>query len=141
MKYDKFYMDVAKRIAQESYATRLKVGSAILTENGGLFVGFNGTLSKFPNVCENEDGTTNEYITIHSEENALYKMLKEGVSAKGATIYISHSPCARCSRMLIASGIKRVVYCEPYRDDTPLKILEHAGVEVQKYGETLTNSE
>jgi dCMP deaminase len=117
------------------------VGSAILTENGGLFVGFNGTLSKFPNVCENEDGTTNEYITVHSEENALYKMLKEGVSAKGATIYISHSPCARCSRMLIASGIKRVVYCEPYRDDTPLEILEQAGVQVYKYEETLTNSE
>lgn len=135
MKYDHLYMDIAKRVAKESYAKRLQVGSAILTQNGGLFVGFNGTLPNFKNVCEKDDGSTDESITIHSEQNALYKMLKEGVSAKGATIYISHSPCAQCSKMLVASGISRVVYSESYRDESPLEVLKQAGVEVVKIGE------
>lgn len=134
-KYDHLYMDIAKRVAKESYAKRLQVGSAILTQNGGLFVGFNGTLPNFKNVCEKDDGSTDESITIHSEQNALYKMLKEGVSAKGATIYISHSPCAQCSKMLVASGISRVVYSESYRDESPLEVLKQAGVEVVKIGE------
>jgi deoxycytidylate deaminase len=56
MKYDNLYMDIAERISQESYAKRLKVGAAILTENGGLFCGFNGTLPGFVNTCEKEDG-------------------------------------------------------------------------------------
>ena len=134
-KYDHLYMDIVKRVAKESYAKRLQVGSAILTQNGGLFIGFNGTLPNFKNVCEKDDGSTDESITIHSEQNALYKMLKEGVSAKGATIYISHSPCAQCSKMLVASGISRVVYSESYRDESPLEVLKQAGVEVVKIGE------
>lgn len=135
MKYDSLYMDIAKRVAKESYAKRLQVGSAILTQNGGLFVGFNGTLPNFKNVCEKEDGSTDESITIHSEQNALYKMLREGVSAKGATIYISHSPCTSCTKMLIASGISRVVYSEAYRDQYPLEILRQAGIQVDKLEE------
>ena len=135
MKYDKFYMDVAERIAQESYATRLKVGSAILTENGGLFVGFNGTLPGFINTCEKEDGSTDESITSHAEQNSLYKMLKEGVSAKGATIYLTHSPCAMCCKMIISSGIKRVVYKTAYRDTNSLQILEKANLIVKKWEE------
>lgn len=135
MKYDNLYMDIAKRVAKESYAKRLQVGSAILTQNGGLFVGFNGTLPNFKNVCEKEDGSTDESITIHSEQNALYKMLREGVSAKGATIYISHSPCTSCTKMLIASGISRVVYSEAYRDQYPLEILRQAGIQVDKLEE------
>lgn len=135
-KYDKLYMDIAKRVAKESYAKRLQVGSAILTQNGGLFVGFNGTLPGFVNQCEKEDGSTDESITIHSEQNALYKMLREGVSAKGATIYISHSPCEQCCKMLIASGISRVVYSQPFRDEAPLGILKQAGIQVDKLEET-----
>jgi dCMP deaminase len=135
MKYDKLYMDIARRVADESYAKRLKVGSAILTQNGALFVGFNGTLPGFINRCEKEDGSTDESITVHSEQNALYKMLREGVSAKGSTIYISHSPCEQCCKMLIASGIYRVVYGQPFRDEKPLDTLKQAGILVDKFEE------
>ena len=132
MKYDKFYMDVAERIAQESYATRLKVGSAILTENGGLFVGFNGTLPGFINTCEKEDGSTDESITSHAEQNSLYKMLKEGVSAKGATIYLTHSPCLNCSLKIVAAKIQKVYYRHEYRCSEGIEWLKKNGVLVYK---------
>lgn len=132
-KYDHLYMDIALRVAQESYAQRLKVGCCILTENGGLYIGMNGTLPNFPNICEHEDGSTNEDYTSHSEQNALYKMLREGVSAKNATIYISHSPCAMCTKMIVSSGIKRVVYKDEYRETKSLETLKLANVEVQKW--------
>lgn len=138
MKYDHLYMDIARRVSKESYANRLKVGTCILTENGGLFIGFNGTLSGFPNVCEDEDGTTNELITNHAEQNALYKMLKEGVSALGATIYITSSPCAVCCKMIISSGIKRVVYDQAYRDLQPIEILKTADVQVDVFNSDKT---
>ena len=77
---DKCYMTVAEEHSKLSYAKRLQVGAAILTENGGLYCGFNGTLSGFPNVCEIDENTTDESITIHAEQNCLYKMLREGVS-------------------------------------------------------------
>lgn len=133
MKYDSLYMNIAERISQESYAKRLKVGAAILTENGGLFCGFNGTLPGFINQCEKEDGSTDESITSHAEQNSLYKMLKEGVSAKGATIYLTHSPCSMCCKMIISSGIKRVVYKTAYRDTNSLQILEKANLVVEKW--------
>ena len=133
MKYDSLYMDIAERVSQESYAKRLKVGAAILTENGGLFCGFNGTLPGFINQCEKEDGSTDESITSHAEQNSLYKMLKEGVSAKGATIYLTHSPCSLCCKMIISSGIKRVVYKTAYRDTNSLQILEKANLVVETW--------
>ena len=133
MKYDSLYMDIAERVSQESYAKRLKVGAAILTENGGLFCGFNGTLPGFINQCEKEDGSTDESITSHAEQNSLYKMLKEGVSAKGATIYLTHSPCSMCCKMIISSGIKRVVYKTEYRDTNSLQILEKANLVVERW--------
>ena len=132
-----FYYQTAERIAQLSYAKRMQVGSCIVTKNGSMFTGYNGTLPGFDNVCELEDGTTNEAITVHSEQNALYKMLKEGVSAEGATIFCSHSPCQQCVKMLISAGIERFVYGNEYRDTTPLQTLKKAGIIVEKYDATI----
>tara|TARA_Y100000114_G_C11764120_1_gene332269 strand:+ start:1256 stop:1693 length:438 start_codon:yes stop_codon:yes gene_type:complete len=129
---DLCYLTIAEAHAKLSYAKRLQVGAAILTENGGLYCGFNGTLPGFPNVCEIDEHTTDESITIHAEQNCLYKMLKEGVSAKGATIYLTHSPCQQCCKMLISSGIKRVVYKTEYRHTGSIEILRKANVVVEK---------
>jgi len=111
------------------------VGAAILTENGGLYCGFNGTLPGFPNTCEKGDGSTDESITSHAEQNSLYKMLREGVSAKGATMYVTHSPCPQCCKMIISSGIKRVVYREEYRISDGLEVLMKADVLIEKFNE------
>ena len=131
----KFYFNTAKNIAELSYSKRLKVGSAIVTKTGAIYSGFNGTIPGFPNCCEDESGKTDENVTIHSEQNALFKMLREGVSAEGATVFCTHSCCANCCKMLISAGIERFVYGEDYRDVTPLDTLRKAGVVVLKYAE------
>lgn len=132
---DKCYLAVAEAHAKLSYAKRLQVGAAILTENGGLYCGFNGTLPGFPNCCELDENTTDESITSHAEQNSLYKMLREGVSAKGATIYLTHSPCAMCCKMIISSGIKRLVYKTDFRDTNGIEILKKANLIVEKWEE------
>lgn len=134
MKLDEFYMNTADKISENSYCKRLKVGAVIVTKNGAMFPGFNGTLPGFPNICEIDENTTNEAITVHAEQNALYKMLKEGVSADGATIYVTHSPCEQCVKMMISCGISRVVYKNEYRITTPIDTLKDGGVEVVKIG-------
>lgn len=138
---DLMYMDIAKRVAKESYCTRAKVGAVIVTKHGGIFIGFNGTIAgkSFPNVCEC-NGKTNTAIVIHAESNCLYKMLKEGVSAEGATLYTTLTPCEECTKMIISAGVDRVVYDEEYRDKSPLDTLIKAEVCVEKLldkGETL----
>jgi dCMP deaminase len=101
-----------------------------------MYPGFNGTLPGFDNNCEievNGELSTNEAITVHAEQNAMYKMLKEGVSATGATLFVTHTCCQQCAKMIISTGIERVVYIEEYRDTSPLLTLRKAGVIVEKY--------
>lgn len=131
-----FYMDTALSASKMSYAERLKVGAVIVTSTGAMYSGFNGTLPGFPNVCEvEEDGNlvTDENVTVHAEQNAMYKMLREGVSATGATLFVTHSCCKECAKMIISTGIERVVYLNEYRNTTPLLTLRKAGVIVEKY--------
>jgi dCMP deaminase len=109
------YMDLAKRVAQESYCVRQKVGAVIVTESGGLYLGFNGTPSGYANVCELPNGDTDPMV-IHAEENALAKMLREGVSANGAVVYMTLSPCNECAKMLHSIGVREIYYGSAYRD-------------------------
>lgn len=158
-KEDDLYMDIAIRASQDSHAVRKKVGSCILTKSRGLYLGRNGTLPGQSNVCEDKvyvkggewfsiEEILEQYpyedekgryklITrggvIHSEINSLCKMAREGVSAEGATIYVTLSPCATCSSIIASSGIKRVVYLEKYRDTKGIDMLEAFGVEVVQY--------
>lgn len=154
------YMDIALRAAQDSHAVRKKVGSCILTKSRGLYVGYNGTLPGMSNTCEEKiysEGAgawldvetfyeTYPYQdevghyklktldgVVHSEINSLCKMLKEGVSAEGATIFVTLSPCATCSSIIASSGIKKVVYLEEYRDTKGIEMLREFGVEVIQY--------
>jgi dCMP deaminase len=157
------YMDIALRAAQDSHAVRKKVGSVILTKSRGLYVGYNGTLPGMSNTCEekiynngaggwmdevsfkevypyeDENGhyklKTLEGV-VHSEINSLCKMLKEGVSAEGATIFVTLSPCATCSSIIASSGIKKVVYYEEYRDTKGIEMLRDFGVQVEQYEPT-----
>lgn len=127
------YMDIAKRVASESYCERAKVGAVIVSKHGGIFIGMNGTLAgkQFPNNCEC-GGKTNNAIVVHAESNALYKMLREGVSAEESTLYATLTPCEECAKMIISSGVDRVVYLEEYRDQSPLDTLVKAEVSVEK---------
>ncbi|MCR5561131.1 MAG: CMP deaminase, partial [Bacteroidales bacterium] len=93
--------------------------------------GYNGTPSGFENICEDENGVTKPYV-LHAEANAITKVAQSGNSAAGATLYVTASPCMECSKLIIQSGIKRVVYSEEYRLDDGIKLLRRAGVEVEK---------
>jgi dCMP deaminase len=89
--------------------------------------GYNGTPTGFENCCEDEEGHTRWYV-LHAEANAILKVASSTQSCKGATLYITLSPCKDCSKLVHQAGIKRVVFLEKYKDDSGLKFLEKAGI-------------
>ena len=91
--------------------------------------GYNGTPAGFENVCELEDGTTKPYV-LHAEANAITKIARSGNSSEGATIYVTTSPCIECAKLIIQSGIKRVVFSEKYRVEDGIGFLKRANIEV-----------
>ena len=131
MKYDQLYMDLAKRVAKESRCPRKQVGAIVVTQSQALFPGFNGHACGGPNEWQ-DTGEPNLEV-IHAENNCLNKMLEEGVSAKGSTIYTTLSCCLQCAKQLVGAKVKRVVYLEEYRDKTGLEYLRRYNVEVEKF--------
>lgn len=133
-RYDRTYLNMATEWAKLSYCTRKKVG-ALIVKNGMIISdGFNGTPSKSkPNVCENIDGETHWWV-LHGEANAILKCAKQGQSCDGGTLYQTHSPCRDCSKLILQSGIKRLVYIEDYKDTSGLDFLKEANIEIVKYG-------
>lgn len=92
--------------------------------------GYNGTPSGFENVCEDADGITYPYV-LHAEANAITKLARSGNNSDGSTLYVTAAPCIECSKLIIQSGIKRVVYAEQYRLTDGTDLLEKAGVKVE----------
>lgn len=90
--------------------------------------GFNGTPSGFPNICEDETDVTFPYV-LHAEANAITKVARSNNSSDGATLYVTASPCMECAKLIIQSGIRRVVFSEMYRITDGLDLLSNAGVE------------
>ena len=121
---DKRYLRMARIWSENSYCTRRKVGALIVKDKMIITVLPLG----FENVCELEDGTTKGYV-LHAEANAITKIAKSGNSSDGATLYITTSPCIECAKLIIQSGIKRVVYCDKYRIDDGIRLLTRAGIE------------
>ena len=129
-KFDHSYLEMAEIWAQNSYCKRRKVGALLVKDRMIISDGYNGTPSGFENVCE-EDGVTKPYV-LHAEANAITKVAKSGNSSDGATLYVTASPCLECSKLIIQSGIKRVVYRDEYRLTDGIDLLRRAGVEVEK---------
>ena len=111
-----------------SYCKRRKVGALIVKDNMIISDGYNGTPTGFENICEDDEGYTKWYV-LHAEANAIAKVSSSTQSTKGATLYITLSPCRECSKLIFQSGIKRVVYNKKYKDTSGLEFLEKAGVE------------
>ena len=125
---DERYLRMARIWAENSYCTRLKVGALIVKGQMIISDGFNGTPSGFENICEDEFNVTKPYV-LHAEANAITKIAQSHNSSQGATLYVTASPCIECSKLIIQSGIKRVVYGETYRLDDGLQLLRRAGIE------------
>ena len=134
-KFDHFFMGVAESAAKLSYAQRLKVGSVAVQDGNILAFGYNGTLPGMDNTCEDlVDGKlVTRDSTLHAEENLLIKLAKSTASVNGGTIYITHMPCMKCSRMIAAAGFRRLVYKEAYRDVSGVELLKSYGVTVEKF--------
>ena len=130
LELDKKYIRMARIWAENSYCTRRKVGALIVKDKMIISDGYNGTPSGFENVCETEDGVTKSYV-LHAEANAITKIAKSGNSSLGTTLYVTASPCIECAKLIIQSGIKRVVYSEKYRLEDGIELLKRAGVEVE----------
>ena len=131
MKFDKRYMEMAAVWAKNSYCKRLQVGALIVKDKMIISDGYNGTPSGFENICEDESGATKPYV-LHAEANAITKVAKSGNSSEGATLYVTASPCLECSKLIIQSGIRRVVYRDEYRLTDGIDRLRRAGIEVEK---------
>ena len=129
-KFDQRYLEMAEIWARNSYCKRRQVGALLVKDNMIISDGYNGTPSGFENVCE-ENGVTKPYV-LHAEANAISKVAKSGNSSLGATLSVTASPCIECSKLIIQSGIKRVVYKDEYRLTDGVDLLRRAGIEVEK---------
>lgn len=125
------YLKMASEWSTQSCCKRKKVGALIVKDNMIISDGYNGTPSGFINDCEDSDGNSHWYV-LHAEANAITKLAKSTQNGEGATIYLTLSPCRECSKLIIQSGIKRVIYKEEYRDFSGLKLLKEAGIVVFK---------
>lgn len=129
LRYDLAYLRMAKEWAKLSHCTRKQVG-ALLVKNGVIISdGYNGTPSGFPNTCENDAGETHWYV-LHAEANAILKVAKSTNNAHGSTLYITLSPCKDCCKLILQSGITRMVYLDAYKDTTAIDFLKNSGIEV-----------
>ena len=130
LQFDQRYLEMARIWAQNSYCQRRQVG-ALVVKNGMIISdGYNGTPSGF----EDDNNVTKPYV-LHAEANAITKLARSNNNSEGATIYITASPCIECAKLIIQSGIKRVVYGEKYRLTDGVDLLERAGIEVVYLGE------
>jgi dCMP deaminase len=128
-KYDKAYLRMAREWGKLSYCNRKQVGAVIVKDRMIISDGYNGTPTGFENYCEDEEGYTKWYV-LHAEANAILKVASSTQSCRGATLYITLSPCKECSKLVHQSGITRVVYNQAYKDDSGLQFLTRAGVEL-----------
>jgi dCMP deaminase len=129
-KYDYAYLEMAKRWGQLSYCKRKQVGALIVKDRMIISDGYNGTPTGFENVCEDEENYTKWYV-LHAEANAILKVASSTQSCKGATLYVTLSPCRDCSKLIHQSGIVRVVYSLEYKDTSGIEFLKKAGVQTE----------
>lgn len=145
-KWDKRFIEMAQLVGTWSscYKENRKMGSVIVKDKRILTTGYNGAPAGVKPCVERgecmrvvkgiESGTRAELCyAVHAEQNAILQAARIGVSTLGATIYITHSPCAVCAKMIINSGIKRVVYLEKYPDNFSFELMAEAGIKVEQY--------
>jgi dCMP deaminase len=130
----KLYMDIASRVATESHCTRRQVGAVITTSDGlnVLSLGYNGTPSGYPNICEDINGLTIPTV-LHAELNAIAKCAALGHSTHGATMFVTLSPCINCSLLILQSGIKNLYYLDRYKCTSGIDLLTASDVKVQQF--------
>lgn len=139
----RYYMDVAQRTAELSYAKKLKVGSIIVKEDKIISIGYNGTPAGWSNECEEWVDDVSVWSdhdkilktkpeVIHSEANCLAKLAKSSEAGNNSIMFITHSPCMECAKQIYTAGITEVYYKTEYRSSDGIKFLEKCGIIVTK---------
>ena len=134
-KLDKTYMNMAGELAKLSHAQRRKVGCLIVKDTHIIAEGINGTPRGFDNSCEYTDNVDHYYTkpeVLHAESNAITKLARSTNSSEGATLYVTCCPCFDCAKLIIQSGIERVVYNEEYTKTDGLSLLRKAGIDISQ---------
>ncbi len=126
---DHRYIKMAHIWSENSYCTRRQVGALIVKDKMIISDGYNGTPTGFPNKCEDDNNVSLPYV-LHAEANAITKIARSGNNSDGATLYVTDSPCIECAKLIIQSGIRRVVYDREYRLTDGVNLLRQAGIEV-----------
>ena len=121
------YLKMAKIWAENSYCKRRQVGALIVKDQMIISDGYNGTPSGFENICEDGNNQTKPYV-LNAEANAITKVAASNNNSKGATIYITSSPCIECAKLIIQAGIKRVVFSEKYHTEEGVNLLKRARI-------------
>ena len=145
-KWDKRFMDMTELVSTWSSCIRRQVGAIIVRDKRILTTGYNGAPSGVKSCKEKGEcirinrgiasGTCQEICyAVHAEQNAICQAAKLGLSLDGATLYCTHQPCTICARLIINSGIKKVIYKNGYPDDFSLELFKEANVEIVKYEE------
>ncbi|KIA84447.1 CMP deaminase [Kaistella solincola] len=128
-KFDLAYLEMAAVWSRLSYCKRKQVGALIVKDRMIISDGYNGTPSGFENCCEDENGKT-QWFVLHAEANAILKLAGSTQSAKGATLYLTLSPCKECSKLILQAGIRKVVYIDEYSDEDGIEFLKNHGIEL-----------
>ena len=123
------YLKMAQIWSENSYCVRRKVGALIVKDKMIISDGYNGTPSGFENICEDENNKTKPYV-LHAEANAITKVARSNNSSEGATMYVTCAPCIECAKLIIQSGILRVVFSEQYHTNEGCQLLEKAKIEI-----------
>ena len=123
------YLRMARIWAENSYCRRRQVGALVVKDKMIISDGYNGTPSGFENICEDDNNVTKPYV-LHAEANAITKLARSENNSDGATLYVTASPCLECSKLIIQSGIRRVVYGEEYRLSDGIELLRRANIEL-----------
>jgi dCMP deaminase len=134
-KFDEYYMKIAVETSKLSTAKKLQVGCIIVKNERTISIGYNGTPSGWDNNCE--DLIDGKLVTkpevLHAEMNAISKLAKSPESAYGATMYLTHSPCLNCSKMIYQSGIGLIIYKEDFRTNEGIVFLNRCEIPIIKY--------
>ncbi|MFT6845900.1 MAG: dCMP deaminase [Flavobacteriales bacterium] len=133
-RYDKAYLRMAVEWAKLSHCKRRQVGAIIV--NNGMIIsdGYNGAPSGFDNCCEDDNYATHWYV-LHAEANAILKVAKSTNNCKNATLYLTLSPCKECSKLILQSGIQRLVYINEYKDTSGIDFLKEANIQITRIAE------
>ena len=139
-KFINAYMEVAKTFANLSSAKRLNVGAIVVKDDRIISIGYNGMPSGWDNECEDLiriDDVGSPVLrskpeVLHAESNAIAKLAKSNESGNDATLFVTHSPCLECAKLIYQSGISTVYYKDNYRSNDGIKFLEQSKVAVTK---------